>query len=814
MLKLENITKVYNTKDTSVTALNGVSIDFRQNEFVAILGPSGCGKTTLLNIIGGLDHYTEGDLVIKGKSTKSYVDADWDAYRNHSIGFVFQNYNLIPHQTVLKNVELALTLSGVGKGERRKRAIDALTSVGLADQISKKPNQLSGGQMQRVAIARALVNNPSILLADEPTGALDTQTSIQVMDILKEIAKDRLVIMVTHNPDLANQYANRIIKLLDGKIVDDSNPYSYEIKEEEKVTNKKKKRDKNVSMSFFTALSLSLNNLLTKKARTFMVAFAGSIGIIGIALILSVSSGFQTYIDKVQEDTLSTYPLTVEKSNVDMSSLLENFMGNNKEVEHDLDKIYSNDVMVDMINTILQQTYTNDLKEFKKAVDSNKEIKQKMTAIKYSYGLTANIYASDTSEVFAVNPSKFLETLGVSQNAFMGNNLTQPFSEMLDNQELLDSQYDLLYGSWPTNYDEIVLVTNKNNEINDYILYTIGFKTQAEFRTLIASVLQGKPIPKTETSYTYEEILSYTFKLVLQCDYYQKDDDGKWNSILEDDEKLKEVINNGLTLKISGIVREKTSAAANSITTPFGYTKHLMEYIINETNKREIVLEQKSSPNIDVFSKEEFSETSLNSYDVNLQLLGSVDLDDPASISFYPVDFNAKKDLEQFISDYNANISDDKQIKYTDYISILLSSITKIVDVVSYVLIAFVAISLVVSSIMIGVITYISVLERIKEIGILRSIGASKKDIARVFNAETISIGFVSGLIGILITILLCIPINLIIKHFAEIGNIAKLPLLGGLILIVISVILNLIAGIIPAISASKKDPVEALRSE
>ena len=866
MLRLENIVKVYELGDNKVVALNGVNIDFRKNEFVSILGPSGCGKTTMLNIIGGLDQYTTGDLVIDAKSTKDFGDGDWDSYRNHSIGFVFQNYNLIPHQTVLKNVELAMTLSGVSPSERKQKAKEALEKVGLGDQLNKKPNQLSGGQMQRVAIARALVNNPEILLADEPTGALDTQTSIQVMEILKEVAKDRLVIMVTHNPDLANEYSTRIIKLLDGKVISDSNPYNIE-NFEKRVVTKKEKKKKKVSMSFFTALSLSLNNLFTKKARTLMVAFAGSIGIIGIALILSLSSGFQMYIDKVQEDTLSTYPLTIEKSNVDMSSLLESMVGKNEIEEHELDKIYSNDIMVDMFTTAMSQVYTNNLKDFKAHIEADTKFKEKLNAIQYTYNMNVNVYAADTSdEILKVNPSTiFQDTLGsgfAGATGMMGASLNI-WSEMLDNQDLIESQYELVHGEWPSNYNEVVLVVSEKNEITDYALYALGLKPASELNEILDKINKGEKYEPTPSSYTYEDICNVKFKLVLPANLYEdENEDGVWKDISENETKLKEVINASEEISVVGIIRPLSTASATSISGAIAYKSSLTEYVIKETNKAPIVVAQKENPKIDVFTGFPFIEkkvdmdyinaylatlpeaerqqyemymsmmteaqiiamfqqmvgNNINTYDKNMSKFQAVDIDDPLTISLYPKDFEGKDEIEQYIKDYNAkqvaNENASNEIKYTDYIGILLSSVSDIVNAVTYVLIAFVAISLVVSSIMIGVITYISVLERIKEIGILRSIGASKKDISRIFNAETLIIGFTAGFIGIMVTVLLCVPINLIIDALAGIGHVAKLPLAGGVILVAISMGLTLIAGLIPSSIAAKKDPVEALRTE
>lgn len=874
MLRLENIVKIYETYDNKVVALNGIDLDFRKNEFVSILGPSGCGKTTMLNIIGGLDHYTTGDLVIDGKSTKDFTDGDWDSYRNHSVGFVFQNYNLIPHQTVLKNVELALTLSGVSKLERKQKAIEALEKVGLGDQINKKPNQLSGGQMQRVAIARALVNNPEILLADEPTGALDTQTSIQVMEILKEVAKDRLVIMVTHNPDLALEYSTRIIKVLDGKVISDSNPYTIE-NFEKRVVSKKEKKKKKVSMSFFTALSLSLNNLFTKKARTLMVSFAGSIGIIGIALILSLSSGFQNYIDKVQEDTLSTYPVVIEKSNVDMTSMLEGMMGKNDAGDHELDKIYSNDIMVDMFSAIMSQVYTNNLKDFKNYIETDENFNSNLNAISYTYNMNVNIYAANTTDkVLKVNPSTiFQDTLGsqMGDMPMVGASINV-WSEMLDNQDLLESQYELVHGDWPSNYNQVVLVTNEKNEVTDYALYALGLKDSDELKEILDKVNKGEKYEAVQSSFTYEDICSVKFKLVLPADMYQDtDNDGVWEDVSADKAKLKEIVNNGEEISVVGIIRPKANTSATSISGTIAYRPSLTEYVINKTNKSPVVVAQKANDKIDIltgfpfitkevdkeyvdlfistlgetekaqldmmvkmlqvqgYTQEQIDQVLIDyvqslvdsqtgSYEKNMSKFESVDLDDPLTISLYPKSFEGKDTIEQYIKDYNAKqVADGKEeneIKYTDYIGILLSSVSSIINAVTYVLIAFVSISLVVSSIMIGVITYISVLERIKEIGILRSIGASKKDISRIFNAETLIIGFASGFLGILVTVLLCIPINLIIDALAKIGHIAALPLAGGIILVIISMGLTLIAGLIPSRIAAKKDPVEALRTE
>ena len=866
MLQLKNIKKDYESGDSKVQALKGISIQFRKSEFVSILGQSGCGKTTLLNIIGGLDRYTSGDLIINGKSTKEFKDRDWDAYRNYSIGFVFQSYNLIPHQTILSNVELALTISGVSKKERREKAIKALESVGLKEQIHKKPNQLSGGQMQRVAIARAIVNNPDIILADEPTGALDTKTSVQIMEILKEISKDKLIIMVTHNPELAEKYSTRVVKILDGVITDDSNP--YEGKEEVKE-NKEKRR---TSMKFFTALRLSLNNLMTKKGRTLLTSFAGSIGIIGIALILSISNGVQNYINKVEEDTLSSYPITIQDSTIDMSSMVERMMGENEDTEaHDDGKIYSKDIMDEMINTLSSKMENNNLTELKSYIEQgNNGISENANAIQYGYNLNLNLYKEDTSNgVVKVNPSTVMDALGMGEmmeasqnsslNDMFGTSQTvmsnyDVWQEMLDNEELLHSQYDMLAGKWPEAYNEVVLIVNENNEIDDYTLYTLGLKDQKELEQKWKAVQNGEESSVEEqTEYTYEDLLNLSYKLILNSDYYQKQN-GMWIDKSDDEAYMKEKLANAEDIKVVGIIKQNEQRVAAGMTTGIGYTKDLKEYVIQKSNEAEIVLEQKNNPNINVFTGAEFpaddaeefsyqnltdeqklamsqlsdedmakmieaySENKNASYEKNLEKLGAIDLNTPSSISIYPRDFESKDSIVQAIEDYNQsqtnNGKEENVINYTDLVGVMMSSVSQIIDIISYVLIAFVGISLVVSSIMIGIITYISVLERTKEIGILRAIGASKKDISRVFNAETFIIGLGAGLLGILITVLLDIPINAIIYNLTGVMINISLPVVGGVILVLISMILTIIAGLIPAKMASKKDPVEALRTE
>ena len=870
MLELKNITKDYVSGDSTVQALKGISIEFRKSEFVSILGQSGCGKTTLLNIIGGLDRYTSGDLVINGKSTKKFKDKDWDAYRNYSVGFVFQSYNLIPHQTILSNVELALTISGVSREERKERAIKALEDVGLKEQIHKKPNQLSGGQMQRVAIARALVNNPDIILADEPTGALDTKTSVQIMEILKEISKDKLIVMVTHNPELAEKYSTRIVRILDGVITDDSKPFTEEDRKNEKDA---KAKDGRTAMKFFTALRLSLNNLMTKKGRTLLTSFAGSIGIIGIALILSISNGVQNYINRVEEDTLSSYPVTIDESTVDISSMMEGLMGETEEnaESHEDGKVYSRDIMNDMISTLSSKVSSNNLEALKNYIENeNSTIKDNASAIKYNYNLNINLYKEDTSNgVVRVNPSTVMNAFGMEDmmeaqesspmSSMFGSSMTSMsntdvWEEMLDNEELLHSQYDLVAGNWPTNYNEVVLIVNDNNEISDYTLYALGLKDQNELEEKWNKVQNGEEVEESEsTSYTYDELLDLSFKLVLNSDYYEKEN-GLWVDKSEDEVYMKELLNNCENINVVGIIKQNEQSVATGMSGGIGYTKDLKEYVINKTNEAEIVKEQKDNPDINVFTglafpdedaktfdysqlsdeqraqlamlsaeqlaevMETYSNNANASYDGNLELLGAVDLDKPSSISIYPKDFDAKDVITQEIDNYNQKQRDDGKeenvINYTDLIGIMMSSVSQIIDTISYVLIAFVAISLVVSSIMIGIITYISVLERTKEIGILRAIGASKKDISRVFNAETFIVGLIAGLLGIGVTVLLNIPITKMIYAVTGVSVTVSLPVAGGVILVLISMILTIIAGLIPARMASKKDPVEALRTE
>ncbi len=880
MLQLKNIVKNYEMGDTKVEALKGVSINFRKNEFVSVLGPSGCGKTTLLNIIGGLDNYTSGDLIINGRSTRKFKDADWDTYRNHSIGFVFQSYNLIPHQSVLSNVELALTLSGVSPNERRKRAIQALERVGLGDQIHKKPNQMSGGQMQRVAIARALVNEPDILLADEPTGALDSETSVQIMELLKEIANDRLIIMVTHNPDLAAAYSTRIIRLLDGRVLDDSRPYEEII--DENVNSTSKDKGKRASMSFFTALGLSANNLLTKKGRTFLTAFAGAIGIIGIALILSLSDGFQKYIDRVQEETLSNYPITIEAESLDLSSMFSAMRGDveeEKEEESETkdekkDVVKSLDVSMNMYNALVSKRNVNDLAEFKKYIDdASNGFGELTSAIRYTYDLNIKIYGTDLNgKTLRVNPSTVMDAMGMgNMTSVYSMYSSMPamsmmstdmdiFGELLDNPELLDQQYEVVAGHWPQDKSEMVFVVTEHNYVEDMALFTLGLKDQSTLKAF----LKNESIEHSgKDEYDYDEILGLRFRCILDTDYYAYDaNKGVWNVLDENSAQFNAVLGNGLELKIVGIVRPKPEAAATAISSTIGYTKELTRYVIEQTNNSEILKAQMADKDTDVFTGKPFADSenaenaensamdmssltpeqqaylatlspeeieelrkqmaaaavSEATYDGNLKALGYCDLTVPASISIYPKDFESKDLIEEKIKEYNAKCeaegNEGAKISYTDFIGLMMSSISTIINAITYVLIAFVAISLVVSSIMIAIITYISVLERTKEIGILRSIGASKRDVSRVFNAETLIEGLVSGLMGVLVTVLLNIPINAAIYHFAGLKNISALPVNYGIILVLISVFLTVIAGLIPAGMAAKRDPVEALRSE
>ncbi|MBE6943084.1 MAG: ABC transporter ATP-binding protein/permease [Ruminococcaceae bacterium] len=995
MLDLNGITKVYAAGELRVHALRGVDMAFRKAEFVSILGPSGCGKTTLLNIIGGLDRYTAGDLRINGRSTKEFRDRDWDSYRNHSVGFVFQSYNLIPHQSVLQNVELALTLSGVSKKERRKRAKEALVRVGLGDQFKKKPSEMSGGQMQRVAIARAIVNNPDIVLADEPTGALDTETSVQVMEILKEIAKDRLVVMVTHNPDLAETYSTRIIRMVDGKVISDTMPLTDEEinaeKEQEKALIRSKKAEKKPSMSLFTSFGLSLKNLFTKKGRTMLTSFAGSIGIIGIALIYAVSQGATTYINLVQEEALTAYPLTLQSQTMDLSSLMETFIGNAESFgDHENDAVYQKAMVYHLVNALAKvETSKNDLAAFKNhietAVKNGGSIADALTGIQYSYDLDLLVYTQNVdgeiipSDSQSLMQDMLLEVMGMELSASlsggasgmmsMGGSGSSTWEELMPGKDgalvndVVKKQYDIIHGSWPTAYNEVVLVVDSNNELDDMALYALGLKSEQEIRDLMNAAMNQTELEYEQKSWSYEEICGMEFKIVLNTSCYTKDEhSGLYFDLRDTSAGLKYLYDNGIPMKVSGIIRPNPDASASTIGGTIAYTNALTARVVEEIRNNEIIADQLKSPDVDIFTglpfpenvsnmtdaeketafreyidlldekgkanayvtimsipkdedvdkfvkaqlaaaggrekieqtmlmvlvsqtgmkeselsgylsamKDEdieemyamvlteqykamyaaqvqgklnavpqaqkvlllnqlldsftaadcaryyehvlvFSESSLEN---NLRRLGYVDLNDPASIRLYASTFENKDVIEAFIKDYNDTVDELSEIRYTDYIGIMMASITTIINAITYVLISFVAVSLVVSSIMIGVITLISVQERTKEIGILRAIGASKRNVSSMFTAETVIIGFASGLLGVLVTYGLCIPINMILVALTGIPNLrAILPVDVAVTLIVISMLLTLVAGIIPSRSAARKDPVVALRTE
>lgn len=986
MLEIRNIVKNYETGSETVHALKGVSIAFRESELVSILGQSGCGKTTLLNIIGGLDQYTSGDLIINGQSTKQYKSADWDIYRNHSVGFIFQSYNLIPHQSVLSNVELALTLSGVSKAERRRRAKEALEKVGLGNQLNKRPNQMSGGQMQRVAIARALVNDPDILLADEPTGALDSETSIQIMELVKEIAKDRLVIMVTHNPELAEKYSTRIVKLLDGQIVGDSDPFDpakepahSEVRKTEVTKGQK------TSMSFLTALSLSKNNLMTKKGRTFLTSFAGSIGIIGIALILSLSNGVQEYINSVERSTLASFPVSIQHETVDYTSLMTSMMNvrDNAEENRDPDRIYTNDISTEMMKTMLSEMQTNNLAEFKEYLESDPDgIGASIEEIQYSYDSNLYIYGhSADGDIMQINPSTVMSAMMGQSMADNVSQMTNTYSSLMGSSsmssydafrellstDMLKTEYEVLAGRLPEAYNEVVVLVTDRNELSDVTLYTLGLRDQGELEGMMSSVMAGESfdLDTGDLSFSYDDLMGMEFSMLTAPEFYQKNDDGTWTDMRSDSEFMEQAAENGLKLKVVGILKPEADSLISSTNSGgIGYTHALTEYMIDKTNSSELVKAQKENPDVDVFTGIEFpkadeeeeqpmsqseamemltgmlteeqrtklnegimaalteeqqaqiqsammgmvSDEQMNSimmgvltpeqltqlqsgadvnslltdaqkaqmsaqiaasltaeqnaelsemmngmadptkmytifmqvlttdqlrqlmdmtkepettdatYDGNLKLLGVAELSEPSSMKIYATDFESKEKITQLIEKYNdSKIVDDNQadvINYTDYVGLMMSSVSDIINSISYILIAFVAISLIVSSIMIGIITYISVLERTKEIGILRAMGASKRDISNVFNAETLIVGFSAGVIGIAVTLLLNIPINIIIENITGIANVALLPWQGGVILVVISMLLTLIAGLVPAGVAAKKDPVEALRTE
>ena len=862
MLKCEHLVKDYVTGDGLVHAIRNLTITFRDNEFVSILGPSGCGKTTLLNIIGGLDNYNAGNLIINGRSTKDYTDKDWDTYRNHRIGFVFQSYNLIMHQSVLSNVELALTLTGVEKEERRRRAVAALEKVGLRDQLNKKPTQMSGGQMQRVAIARALVNDPDILLADEPTGALDSKTSVQIMDLLQEIAKDRLVVMVTHNPELAHAYSTRIVELKDGQIVSDSKP----VDEKENLEEAGKEALKKPSMSFWTALSLSLNNLMTKKGRTFLTAFAGSIGIIGIGLIMSLSNGVQSYITSVENDTMTSYPITIEDNTMDMSVLMGAMMDMGDErTGHDDDRIYTKNFANKILSSIAQ-TESNNLTEFKTFLQSKdgEAFRSLAKAIEYDYDLTIHAYnpnAKTEKGLVQVAPNGLMEAIGMSdmmslREQFLSSSMNagnEVWNRLPDSQALRDDEYELVDGHWPENYDEVVIEVDENNEISDYTMYSLGLMDQDELVDNYNDLQAGKIDeiePGESVVYTKDELLDTTFKLVLNSAFYEKQGN-LWIDKSEDEAFVDQLVRDGLDVKIVGIIRPAQSTVSHTSMGGVYYPQAMQDYIIEKTNESDIVREQKENKEINVFTGRAFSDEAFDpnalsdaekmqlaqldqkqlmeymntmnenanaTYASNMIKLGAIDRDTPSSISIYASSFDDKEALGDLITAYNEEQEalghEENVISYNDMIGVMLSGVSDVINMISYVLIGFVSVSLIVSSIMIGIITYISVLERKKEIGILRAMGASKRDVRRVFNAETFIVGLIAGLIGVGITVLLNLPISMIVQHYTDVANIAVLPWQGGVILVAINLVLTMLAGLIPASMASKKDPVEALRSE
>lgn len=912
MLQIQNICKKYVTGDLVQTALDNVSLNLRDNEFVAILGPSGSGKTTMLNIIGGLDRYDSGDLIINGISTKKYKDRDWDSYRNHTIGFVFQSYNLIPHQSVLSNVELALTISGISRSERRRRAKEALEKVGLGNQLHKRPNQMSGGQMQRVAIARALVNNPDILLADEPTGALDSETSVQVMELLKEVAKDRLVVMVTHNPELANEYATRIVRVKDGHIVDDTDPYEIEQKLEEP----QHKNMGKASMSILTALSLSFNNLRTKKGRTFLTAFAGSIGIIGIALILSFSNGVNTYITDIQKSTMTSYPISIEAQTIDLTSIMQKGQSSMKDsdVTHELDGVYSNGTDIEMASSITTSFTKNNLTEFKKYMDNpDSEIRKHIreNGIVYSYNTKFDVFTYDSEGAFVNTDGSTLksssQTSATNMMADMSNDngmtmmtgstgKTNNFTELLPGSDsasvsqAVTDAYDVLYGNWPSSYDEAVLVMNKNNEISSAVLYQLGILSTSEYKEIMKRIDAGEEVTMDTEKISYEDICNKEYYLLPASDMYVKDDNGNYKSIVSDNASLKDKAADGIKLKISGIVRQNDDNDNALINKAVGYTKALTDYLMDYADKSEVVKAQRENKDINITNGMAFSPAddaakiadartylanlgvsdkasmfknmmqmvyadnqqmytqlmamgeaqqaamldsylenpddstllsiynsyiSTGNYDDNMESFGVISEDAPSAINIYVDSFEAKDAVSDCIKKYNEGASEDDKISYTDYVGLLMNSVTTIINVITYVLIAFVAVSLIVSSIMIGIITYISVLERTKEIGILRAIGASKRNISQVFNAETFIIGFCSGIIGIAITLLLLIPCNSIIHAVTDSTAVnAALPPVSAVVLIILSMVLTFIGGLIPAKNAAKKDPVTALRTE
>lgn len=839
MLQIKNISKQYKTGSLVQNALSDVSLNLRDNEFVSILGPSGSGKTTLLNIIGGLDRYDSGDLCVNGISTKEYKDKDWDSYRNHTIGFVFQSYNLIPHQSVLANVELALTISGISRSERRNRAKNALEQVGLGDQLHKKPNQMSGGQQQRVAIARALVNNPDILLADEPTGALDTETSIQIMELLQEVAKDRLVVMVTHNPELAEQYSTRIVKLRDGKITDDSRPYDLKKELQVKPEHKNMGRAK---MSFLTSLSLSFNNLRTKKGRTFLTSFAGSIGIIGIALILALSSGVNLYISDIQKDTMTSYPITISSETVDMSSMMGGGMmgggmsGGNTDTENELeDGVY---IDYSDIEAVASSVVENNLTEFKQYLDNPDSAIQKYlgeNGVVYTYNINYDVYSYDSDEKLVnsntdtenVTGSSALGQFGAGagdmgnmsmmMNPSSSSSDEENFSELMKGvdgntvSKVITDSYDVMYGTWPEEYNEVVLVLDENNSLDAGTLYQLGFITADEYIEITEQIENGEETG--ERWWDYESICGHSFYMVPEAERYVQNGDGTFAYLEDNEQNYDELLGNSVELKITGIVKPMEDAANASISTPVAYTSKLTDYVIERTNESEVVLAQEGTPEINVLNNMEFADGA--SYEDNMEAFGKVSYDAPASISIYTDSFENKEAVSDCISEYNETADEDNQITYTDYVELMTSSLTSIVDIISYVLIAFVAVSLIVSCLMIGIITHISVLERTKEIGILRAMGASKRNISQVFNAETFIIGCCAGLLGIVVSLLLTIPINAILQNLLGAATLSvALPITYAAVLVVISIVITVIGGLLPAKKAAKKDPVIALRTE
>ena len=810
MLELKKITKIYKTEEIYQKALDNISINFRTNEFVSILGQSGSGKTTLLNIIGGLDHYTSGDLIINKKSTKQYKDSDWDIYRNHKIGFIFQSYNLIPHQSILENVELALTLSGISKTKRIRIAKDALIKVGLGDHLKKRPSQLSGGQMQRVAIARALVNNPDIILADEPTGALDSETSIQIMDLLKDIAKEKLVIMVTHNPELAEQYSTRIIRLKDGHIIGDNNPYSDEECEKEKTENQEK-NTKKTSMGLLTSLGLSLNNLMTKKGRTILTSIAGSIGIIGIALILSISNGTRKYIDDMQKDVLANEAISMQENYTDISFTQSLDLEDLDTSNIDKNKITTkDDISKSSYVTEKSKVHKNNLTKFKMYLQENEEkILKYASNIQYTYNINLQIYNKDKNNNInnVSNRKTTYDELGQETSL-----ITNSFYELVNNEEIINDQYDIVSGKLPEKYNELVLVVDENNQIPLSVVYSLGIKDNEELGNILNKISQGEKVDIQNTSYDYSELIGKKYKLILNSDYYVKEN-GKWTDKSDETEYLENLYENGVDLEVVGIIKVKDGIKSTPKSGFMGYTDKLIEYVISNINEKEITKEQLENKEINVLTGEKFDNIN-SSYEDNLSLLGIANMESPSGINIYPKNFEAKKRLKEIINNYNNEVSKEDKLNYTDLTEVLLSGLTTAINIVSYILIAVVAISLVVSGIMISIITYISVLERTREIGILRAIGASKKDVARVFKAEAIIEGLISGILGISVTLLINLLINVIVKSSFNINNIASMPFIGAILLILISAGLTLIAGTVPSKMASKKDPVEALRSE